>query len=53
MNEHPKSNLKNNERLEFLGDAVLELVITKLLFKKFPDKPEGRTNLSTSKSSQY
>jgi len=55
MNEHPKSNLKNNERLEFLGDAVLELVITKLLFKKFPSKPEGeltclRASLVNTKS---
>lgn len=31
----------HNERLEFLGDAVLELVITEYLFKMFPDKPEG------------
>jgi len=55
INEHPKSNLKNNERLEFLGDAVLELIITKLLFKKFPSKPEGeltclRASLVNAKS---
>jgi ribonuclease III len=31
-----------NERLEFLGDAVLELVITHLLMERFPDYPEGR-----------
>lgn len=31
----------HNERLEFLGDAVLELVTTELLFEKFPEKPEG------------
>ncbi|MCK5461159.1 ribonuclease III [Candidatus Gracilibacteria bacterium] len=30
-----------NERLEFLGDAVLELVVTEFLFQNFPDKPEG------------
>ena len=31
----------HNERLEFLGDAVLELVITEYLFAKYPKKPEG------------
>ena len=32
---------EHNERLEFLGDAVLELITTEYLFKKYPDKPEG------------
>lgn len=32
---------KNYERLEFLGDRVLGLVIAEMLFKKFPDEPEG------------
>ena len=32
---------EHNERLEFLGDAVLELVVTEHLYKIFPDKPEG------------
>ncbi len=32
---------EHNERLEFLGDAVLELVTTEFLFQEFPDKPEG------------
>ncbi len=41
LNEHKSSKLKHNERLEFLGDAVLELVITDYLYKKYPDKPEG------------
>ena len=36
-----KSERKNNERLEFLGDAVLELIISEYLYNKFPDKPEG------------
>jgi len=31
----------HNERLEFLGDAVLELVVTEFLYNKFPEKPEG------------
>lgn len=31
----------HNERLEFLGDAVLELVVTEFLYAKFPDQPEG------------
>jgi len=31
----------HNERLEFLGDAVLELVVTEFLYAKFPEKPEG------------
>lgn len=40
LNEH-KSSRSHNERLEFLGDAVLELVISDYLFKEFPDRPEG------------
>lgn len=40
LNEH-KDCRNNNERLEFLGDAVLELIISDYLFKKFPDRPEG------------
>jgi ribonuclease-3 len=34
--------LPHNERLEFLGDAVLELVTSEYLFQKFPDLPEGK-----------
>lgn len=41
INEHRNSKLDHNERLEFLGDAVLELVITSYLFTKYPNKPEG------------
>ncbi len=40
LNEQPSSH-SHNERLEFLGDAVIELVVTEYLFKKFPAKPEG------------
>jgi len=41
LNENPDFYLGHNERLEFLGDAVLELVTTDYLFNKYPDKPEG------------
>jgi len=41
LNEHKEATWDHNERLEFLGDAVLELVITDFLFNKYPDKPEG------------
>ena len=41
LNEHPKFELHHNERLEFLGDAVLEIVVTEHLFRNFPDTPEG------------
>jgi ribonuclease-3 len=38
--EHPGH--PSNERLEFLGDAVLGLVVTDALFERFPDEPEGQ-----------
>jgi ribonuclease-3 len=41
LNEHRSKKLSHNERLEFLGDAVLELAVTRFLFSKYPDKPEG------------
>ena len=41
LNENPNFRVGQNERLEFLGDAVLELVVTEKLFHKFPEKPEG------------
>lgn len=40
-NEKRMSKLNNNERLEFLGDAVLELVTSHHLFSKYPKLPEG------------
>jgi ribonuclease III, bacterial len=40
VNEHKKSVSEHNERLEFLGDAVLELVTTDFLYKNYPE-PEG------------
>ncbi|MCA9354955.1 ribonuclease III [Candidatus Kaiserbacteria bacterium] len=41
LNEHREATWDHNERLEFLGDAVLELVVTDYLYKKYPEKPEG------------
>jgi len=41
LNEHKEATWDHNERLEFLGDAVLELVVTDFLYKKYSDKPEG------------
>lgn len=41
INEHKGSRMRHNERLEFLGDAVLELAVTKFLFDKFVDGTEG------------
>jgi len=41
LNEHKEAQQDNNERYEFLGDAVLELVITDFLFHQYPEKPEG------------
>jgi ribonuclease-3 len=40
LNEHPRLGLEHNERIEFLGDAVLELVVTDFLYRKYPN-PEG------------
>lgn len=42
LNENPGWGLPNNERLEFLGDAVLELVSTEALFNRFPEEQEGK-----------
>jgi ribonuclease-3 len=41
INENPNVELSHNERLEFLGDAVLELVVTDYLYKKYPSYTEG------------
>src|SRR5574343_1934764 len=41
LNENKGAGLEHNERLEFLGDAVLELVVTSYLFRKYPNKMEG------------
>ena len=41
LNENRGEGLQNNERLEFLGDAVLELIISSELFNRYKDKSEG------------
>jgi ribonuclease-3 len=41
INENPKFKLGHNERLEFLGDSVLELIVTDALYFKYPDHSEG------------
>lgn len=41
INENPRSGLEHNERLEFLGDAVLELVVTEYLYSAYPNHSEG------------
>ncbi len=41
VNEHPEGGTESNERLEFLGDAVLSLVMSEALFKRHRDEPEG------------
>lgn len=48
INENKGSGLSHNERLEFLGDAVLELVITDFLYKKYTEEDEG--NLTSYRS---
>ena len=40
-NERWHNSLKSNERLEFLGDSILGMVVAEYLFKSFPDRPEG------------
>ncbi len=42
VNEHRRKQYEDNERLEFLGDAVLELTVSKFLFLKFPKMTEGQ-----------
>ena len=41
VNEHPEGDSESNERLEFLGDAVLSLVKSEALFKRYPGESEG------------
>lgn len=49
LNEHPEERLGHNERLEFLGDSVLGMVVSKYLFIEYPNQPEGDlTNFRSS-----
>src|SRR5690606_22759 len=41
VNEHKRGSVQDNERLEFLGDAVLQLLVSEYLFKTYPSRPEG------------
>ncbi|MCC6175363.1 MAG: ribonuclease III [Chloroflexi bacterium] len=47
-NDLGMSGLESNERLEFLGDAVLEVVVSEQLFRRFPDRDEGQLTLLRS-----
>lgn len=42
IHEHPECGVATNERLEFLGDAIFQFLIADLLYRRFPDEPEGR-----------
>jgi ribonuclease-3 len=49
LNENPDFALPSNERLEFLGDAILDFIVTELLYKEFPELSEGElTSLRAS-----
>lgn len=41
VNEQRAANTQDNERLEFLGDAVLQVTVSEYLFRTYPDRPEG------------
>src|SRR5437016_13290245 len=41
LHEHPEENAPDFERLEFLGDAVVDLVVGEELYRRFPDATEG------------
>lgn len=42
VNEHPNQNLKFYERIEFLGDAVLQLFVSEYIYKRYPELPQGK-----------
>lgn len=49
LNEHRREVLQSNERLEFLGDSVLSLAVSRYLYESYPDQPEGKlTNYRSS-----
>ena len=47
--KHKSKNLENNERLEFLGDSVLDAVISAIIYSNFPEKNEGELSKLRSK----
>lgn len=53
LNEHPKWRFSHNERLEYLGDAVLELAVSEFLFLKYPKLKEGDLTLLRSALVNY
>ncbi|MXO80073.1 ribonuclease III, partial [Paenibacillus sp. OT2-17] len=46
VNEHRFSQHADNERLEFLGDAVLELTVSEQLYNQYPNRPEGSQTIA-------
>jgi len=48
VNEHPTDGVRHNERVEFLGDAVLSLILSEYLFRHYPDRWEGELSLMRS-----
>ena len=42
VNEHPEASFESNERLEFLGDALVGLAVAEEVYSRFPDLPEGQ-----------
>lgn len=49
LNEHPQQKLTSNERLEFLGDAIMEFIVSEVLYQKFPNYSEGKLTSLRSK----
>src|SRR3972149_7216547 len=49
LNEHPEEKLPHNERLEFLGDSVLGMIVSKYIYEKYPNHTEG--DLTNNRSS--
>lgn len=48
LNEHPEYKGESNERLEFIGDAILEFIVSHHLFESFPNLPEGQLTVFRS-----